>query len=315
MRHNKVNYWFKISALLTLLLSFSSLASFKALDKFGQNPGELTASYFLPSSSSTSLPLVVLLHGCTQNGETLAVDSGLIGLAKQHEFAVLVPQQSSNNNITSCFNWFSQQDNQRDSGETLSIKNMVSHFQQQINTNSVYIVGLSAGGAMSASLLIHYPNLFDAGAVVAGIPYPCADNLITAISCMRNGPSPENKLAEKVKTMYPDVAKWPRLSIWTGAKDNIVHPENALVLAKQWQSLNQLSMQPSVSQAQGYRQSLWEADQKTFLQLVTIDNLTHGIAVNPAQLNGGTPSDYLLESPIAAMPAIIDFFLSKNSKP
>ncbi len=93
--------------LIAILLSLSCMASatFQPLKQFGENPGDLTASYVASSVNADSL--VVLLHGCVQNGETLANQSGFVALAKQHDFTLLIPQQSPKNNVKSCFNWFS----------------------------------------------------------------------------------------------------------------------------------------------------------------------------------------------------------------
>jgi poly(3-hydroxybutyrate) depolymerase len=90
-----------------LLVSHFSTAEFFELENFADNPGELTASYYLPTliaKDSESLPLVVLLHGCAQEGKELAEKSGLLGLAQQHKFALLLPQQGLTNNIKRCFN-------------------------------------------------------------------------------------------------------------------------------------------------------------------------------------------------------------------
>ena len=98
------------AAITALALSPVSLATLESksqvtpLTDFGTNPGELSASYFTPQASSRAI--VVLLHGCTQLGEQLAQDIGLLALAKEHGFSVLIPQQSNSNNITTCFNWF-----------------------------------------------------------------------------------------------------------------------------------------------------------------------------------------------------------------
>ncbi|PHQ57967.1 MAG: hypothetical protein COA30_01525 [Sulfurimonas sp.] len=70
------------------------------------------------------------MHGCAQYGEELALKSGLLGLAKKYDFAVLMPQQGLNNNIKLCFNWYSSEDYSKDKGESLSIKNMAQLINQ-----------------------------------------------------------------------------------------------------------------------------------------------------------------------------------------
>ena len=304
-----------IKSLLLILFGLCSSyasASFTKLTNFGANPGELTASYYAKDNKQSNL--VVLLHGCVQSGEELAKQSGLLGLAKTHNFTLLVPQQSQNNNIKSCFNWFSEQDTNKDSGETLSIINMIKALKNEQASQHVYVVGLSAGGAMASSLLVHYPTLFEAGAVVAGIPYPCADNLIKAISCMRVGPSQSVPTLVQEITAHNDSGEpvnktWPRLSVWTGTADKVVHPLNAERLANSWAILSALQVQPEIKKQAGYQLSQWKNGQnKVQVELIELENIGHGLAVNSKVKNGGTPADFLLESPLSAAANIIEFW-------
>ncbi|GGP78768.1 hypothetical protein GCM10009410_08790 [Shewanella ulleungensis] len=285
------------------------------LTDFGDNPGALTG-FYLPATdgSNVSHPeetsLVVLLHGCIQDGVELANKSGLTSLAIANHFAVLVPQQNYDNNVKGCFNWFSAQDTQIDSGEMLSIKNMITATQHKLGTKQVYVIGLSAGGAMASAALVNYPDLFQAGAVIAGLPYPCADNLIKAISCMKRGPAQSvDELVQYVKSIHPKQAVWPSLSIWTGDSDNVVNANNAQMLAAQWQVLTQSNAQPVVSHESGYSISRWKNGQNnTAIELVTINDFGHGIAVNPDIEHGGKESDFLLKAPISSVNQVITFW-------
>lgn len=304
-----------ITTLLKLSLTFAlvvtsqfSFAKFSTLSDFGDNPGQLKASYFIPVKANKNL--VVLLHGCVQSGEQLAKQSGLLDLATAHQFSVLIPQQTQQNNIKSCFNWFSPQDNAKGEGETLSIINMVETLQQNHSLDNVYIMGLSAGGAMTSSLLVHYPTLFKGGAIIAGIPYPCANNLIKAISCMRTGPSQSaDILAKEIQALNSTNKQWPTLSIWTGLNDKIVHPMNAQYQAKAWASVNGLSAQPPRKNQQGFTITQWQDSAKNpHIELIEIDNMSHGIAVNSQVKNGGTAADFVLQAPLSAAKNIIKFW-------
>jgi len=297
-----------LSALLTLSLSFSALANFTKLENFGANPGSLDASYF--TSKKQSSALVVLLHGCAQHGEELAQQSGLLGLAKKHQFSLLLPQQGLTNNIKRCFNWYSDDDYTKDKGESLSIKNMIATLKEQLGSENVYILGLSGGGAMTSAMLVNYPDIFTAGAVVAGIPFPCADGLITGISCMRNGPSQTvDELVSLAKKLNPKQKTWPKLSVWTGAADDIVSPLNSKSLAKQWAKLSGITNNPNVFKKSGYTLTQWQNEDKTsYVELVEVTELGHGIMVNPKVENGGEVSDYLLASPVSTAKHVIKFW-------
>ncbi|OUS23463.1 esterase [Thalassotalea sp. 42_200_T64] len=301
------------------LLSFSVSAQqpstiFKSLENFGDNPGELTASYF--SDNETNPNLVVLLHGCTQNGEQLAQQSGMLGLARQRGFALLLPQQSSNNNIQNCFNWFSSQDQQRDVGESLSLKNMITTLTSRTKAQRVYIAGISAGGAMASAMLVNYPDIFTAGAVIAGLPYPCANNLTKAISCMRTGPSQTAQQLANIVNHYPHIAEsidakksWPRLSVWTSSTDKVVNPRNGQHLAQQWAHLSEIAAVPVVSQRQNYQLSQWRnASEQVVIELIEIEGVGHGMAVNSELANGGVEAPFLLKSTVSTAVSIVDFW-------
>ncbi|MCL1158531.1 PHB depolymerase family esterase [Shewanella inventionis] len=285
------------------------------LTDFGDNPGELTGFYLPATDTSNTSPtgdfsLVVLLHGCIQDGVELANKSGLTSLAIANKFAVLVPQQSYDNNVKACFNWFASQDTQIDSGEMLSIKNMILATQEKLGAKHVYVIGLSAGGAMASAAIVNYPNLFQSGAVIAGLPYPCADNLIKAISCMKQGPAQSvEELAQFAKAIHPKQTRWPSLSIWTGDSDNVVSANNAKMLASQWQVLTQSNAKPTVTNGSGYSVSRWKDNQNnTVIELVTINSFGHGIAVNPDIKHGGEQSDFLLKAPISSINEVIKFW-------
>ena len=269
------------------------------LTDFGQNPGELSASYIPGAKENNNL--VVLLHGCVQQGTALAEQSGLMALAKKQQFSLLIPQQSQSNNIKGCFNWFSPQDIDKDSGESLSIKNMINQLNSQQRFSHIYIVGLSAGGAMASSMLVNYPELFTAGAIIAGIPYPCADNLITAIACMRSGPSQDaGQLTNLVKKVNASAKQWPSLSIFTGDSDAVVNPINSKHLALHWAELTQTEQQPKITQHQGYKSSQWLDQNKNLtVELIEIENMGHGIAIAPKLGDESTEAPFVISTAIS----------------
>ncbi len=309
----------KTSIVFILFCLFNSLSSFAyekltLLERFGDNPGELTARYFVPEFKGPAL--VVMLHGCAQSGEQLAEQSGLMSFAQQKNIALLIPQQDIKNNIKQCFNWFSNQDIDKNQGESLSIKNMILSMKQMTGAEDVYIIGLSAGGAMVSSLLVNYPDLFKAGAIIAGISYPCADNLIKAISCMRSGPAESPQaLAEQVKKLQGSRSHWPRLSIWTGDQDSIVAPKNAQALSQLWRTLNQIKSEGQSDNKKGVQITRWYKENKTpHVELITITNIDHGWPVNPLQEYGGEIGPFLLSAPLSATTHIMNFFLTNKNQ-
>lgn len=275
-----------------VLASEQAQLNYQPLTEFA-NPGELTASYFAPVQPKA---LLVLLHGCGQQAQTLAEQSGFAGQAQAHHVALLLPQQQPGNNATLCFNWFSQADQVRDQGEVGSLMAMITTLQQQLGVERVYLAGLSAGGAMASNLLLQYPERFQAGAVFAGIPFPCADELVKAISCMKSGAS-ANSL--QLPAALTAAKHWPNLLVMTGSDDSVVNPKNALQMAEQWAGLIGASSSLSFSVAADVKGQRWQQGAQQ-VELLTIAGMGHGIAVNSDVANGGSPAPYVLAAPLSA---------------
>jgi poly(hydroxyalkanoate) depolymerase family esterase len=162
------------------------------LTGFGSNPGSLNGFSIVPAGLPAGAPLVVVLHGCTQTAAGYDKGSGWSALADQHGFAVLFPEQSTGNNPNRCFNWFVPADTRRESGEALSIRQMVEAavVAHRLDASRVFVTGLSAGGAMAAVMLATYPDVFAGGAVIAGIPFGSAASMPEAFDRMRGHGGP-----------------------------------------------------------------------------------------------------------------------------
>lgn len=148
------------------------------------NPGNLRAYYFPPKDLPPNSPLVVALHGCGQKACDYDDETGWIALARKYKFAVLLPEQQDfelhsgilKGNKGKCFNWWLTSRGDRRQGEPKSIMNMIKHMVNDfhVDPQRIYITGLSAGGAMTITMLAHYPECFAGGAPMAGVPFNCA---------------------------------------------------------------------------------------------------------------------------------------------
>jgi poly(3-hydroxybutyrate) depolymerase len=147
---------------------------------FGSNPGNLGMFKHVPAGLSASAPLIVVMHGCTQNARGYANEAGWV---------LVLPEQRKANNDNLCFNWFQAGDIERGKGEALSIRQMVDKVTADHGTDPkrTYVTGLSAGGAMTSVMLATYPDVFAGGGIVAGLPYGCARSLTDALLCMNTG--------------------------------------------------------------------------------------------------------------------------------
>lgn len=179
---------------------------------------------FVPSkikskAKGRKLPLIVMLHGCTQNPDDFALGTGMNELAEERGCFVAYPQQSTNSNQMACWNWFNLKDQTRDSGEPSILAGMTREIMAEFNVDSdrVFVAGLSAGGAMAAILGATYPDLFDAAGIHSGLPYGAAADVASAFSSMRNGASVEAALAAEMSV---------RTIVFHGDADRTVHPSN-----------------------------------------------------------------------------------------
>jgi len=279
-----------------------------ALENFGDNPGELNAYIQLPENPKGA-KLVVLLHGCVQEAKIFASNSGMGKLALAKNAILLLPEQQKSNNIANCFNWFSDNDISKHSGEMLSLFNMITYSQRKYQTSEVFVAGLSAGGAMTAALLANYPDLFTAGAIIGGLPYQCASNLIKAIACMKSGPGKSTQeFIDIVLQQHPNRNRWPRLTIWSGAKDTVVNPKNATVLAQQWAGLNKIKQAHNTIEHDEYLIREWRDTRGEILvKQVEMLNLKHGLPIGGKQSSAAL-AEYMLAAPLSAVTEIAKFW-------
>ena len=161
----------------------TSQSSLREIDEFGSDPGRLRMFLRVPAKLPSRPSLVVGLHGCGQTAASYDEGAGWSVLAEKYGFVALFPQQRTSNNMNGCFNWFGVEDTQRDAGEAHSIRQMIDQAitAHGIDPDKIFVVGLSAGGSMTSSLLASYPELFAAGAIVAGLPHGSAGNLFDAM--------------------------------------------------------------------------------------------------------------------------------------
>lgn len=295
--------------------SADSSSPLEEVTSFGDNPGNLRMFAFVPAQLQKPRALVVVLHGCGQTAAAYDLGAGWSTLARHYGFALVMPEQQRINNSNTCFNWFNPEDTARDSGEARSIREMIAHMAEahRIDPRRVFITGLSAGGGMTSVMLATYPEVFAAGAVIAGLPYGIASNVREALDGMFHSPArPERELGDFVRRASNHRGPWPKMSVWHGSADRTVNPGNANEIVKQWLDLHDLPATPMAeTNVDGYpRQAWWNKDGETLVESYAITDMAHGTPLGLADNDQryGMEGAFLIEAGISSSYHIAKFF-------
>ena len=262
---------------------------------------------FVPPGLPPGAPLVVVLHGCTQNATGYDKGTGWSTLAARHGFALLSPEQQRSNNSHLCFNWFERGDVTRGQGEVASIRSMVAATVASLRGDParVFVTGLSAGGAMTGALLASYPDVFAAGAVIAGVPYGAAFSTQEALGAMYHPTSqPAAALGAAIRSASPAPQRKPIVSIWHGDADKTVAPANAVEQAKQWCDVHGLAGAGDADLVDGVAHHVWRDAQGTVrVELYTVPGLGHGTPIDTSAAGDqgvGTAMPHILDAGISS---------------
>ena len=199
---------------------------------------------YVPSGyEEQDVPLIVMLHGCRQDAEDFAVGTRMNVLAEREAFLVLYPEQRLGANLLNCWNWFEPTDQERASGEPSIIAGATERVlaEYNVDTDRVYVAGLSAGGAMASIMGAIYPDLYAAIGVHSGLEYKAADSDRAALAVQRaGGPDPDQQGYYAFLSAHAEARVLPTI-VFHGEDDAVVDVVNAHQTLSQWAQTNDYS--------------------------------------------------------------------------
>jgi poly(hydroxyalkanoate) depolymerase family esterase len=194
--------------------------------------------YIPKTYAKRRMPLIIMLHGCTQNPDDFAAGTRMNELADKHAFLVAYPAQSANANGSNCWNWFNVSDQARDRGEPSLIAGITREVASsyRVDERRIFVAGLSAGAAMAVILGATYPDLFAAVGAHSGLPYGAADDVPSAFAAMRGSSGPifsGRGLKSRTSTPRDAPTRAPPTIVFHGDHDTTVNADNGSKIVAQ----------------------------------------------------------------------------------
>ncbi|MEZ0392847.1 MAG: PHB depolymerase family esterase [Pseudobdellovibrionaceae bacterium] len=227
----------RAALLLALLISISWQAKADEAEKgtlfeetFSSDVGSRKYSIFVPENLKPGAGLLVALHGCFMSPKQMIEGTQLNHHAAQNGFVVIYPEQTYQDNPWKCWNWFDSENQRRETGEASLIVGMTKATTEKYKLDSqrVFLTGISAGGAMAANLLGCYSDVYAGGLLASGLEFAAAQTETEAHHAKNDGPDTDVRdVAGQAYKCSPERKTLLKVLVVHGKKDHYVNPINA----------------------------------------------------------------------------------------
>ena len=248
---------------------------------FANAAGSRDYKLYLPTghhATAAPMPLLVMLHGCTQSPDDFAAGTRMNALADAHGFLVAYPAQAARANGSKCWNWFRGEDQQHGRGEPSLIAGIARQVaaDHRVDPRRIFVAGLSAGAAMAVILGETYPDVFAAVGAHSGLPYGAADDVASAFAAMQGRTN--QVAAGSSTTPVPTI-------VFHGDRDRTVAPGNGrAIVAAAIAGLHARAVQGASSGGQAYTREVFaDASGRPRVEHWTVHGAGHAWSGGSAQ--------------------------------
>jgi poly(hydroxyalkanoate) depolymerase family esterase len=275
--------------IIALLLALLQAGGTFTAHSYTSDAGSRQYWLHVPSSydGTKPMPLVVMLHGCTQDANDSARGTRLNERAEADSFMVVYPEQPAAANPLKCWNWFDAQHQARDSGEPAIIAGITREVMSthRIDEKRVFLGGISAGAAMANIVAINHPELFAALALHSGIEFKAATSVLEARKAMNEGGPDPVEQGKAAHAAMGERARVIPVLIVQGAQDKSVPPLHTAQLARQWLTIAEVlgarGTDPETTRAESAsgshfsREVFSDAQKRVLVETIVVDELAH----------------------------------------
>jgi poly(hydroxyalkanoate) depolymerase family esterase len=250
---------------------------------YSDQAGSRAYKLYVPSFyHGQALPLIVMLHGCTQSPDDFAAGTRMNSLGEEHTCLIAYPAQAASANSSKCWNWFSPRDQQRGQGEPSLIAGITREIihDYSVDRQRVYAAGLSAGAAAAVIMGMAYPDIYAAIGVHSGLACGAAHDLPSALAAMRQGDAAALRRSSG-KTKSDALRRMVPTIVFHGDQDTTVNPCNGDQVVAQSRAAAATGLQRTVQQGRvagghGYSRTLYaDADGHTIIEQWVVHGAGH----------------------------------------